>query len=45
MREFASSVLEGREPPITGEDGLRALEVVVAAYEAAERGEPVAVGS
>ena len=44
VREFASSVLEDKEPPVTGEDGLRALEVVSAAYEAAESGRPVAIG-
>jgi predicted dehydrogenase len=32
LREFARSVIEGGEPPITGEDGVAALKVVEAIY-------------
>ena len=31
----------GRDPSITGEDGLKALEVALAAYRSAETNEPV----
>jgi len=36
VRDFASAVLEDREPAITGHDGLRALEIVEAIYESAK---------
>lgn len=39
--DFARAVRAGESPPITGEDGRRALEVCVAIYRAAERGRPV----
>jgi predicted dehydrogenase len=39
--EFAASIRERRPPSVTGEDGLKALQVVLAAYESAETGEPV----
>lgn len=41
--DFADGVLAGRPVPISGTDGLRALEVAVAAYRSAERQEPVAI--
>lgn len=41
--DFVASIREDREPEITPDDGLRAVAVVEAAYESAERGEPVAV--
>ncbi len=41
IRGFLDAVRDGREPPITGEDGLRAVEVVQAAYRSLESGEPV----
>ena len=41
MRDFVAMIAEGREPSITGRDGLKALEVALAAYQSAERGEPV----
>jgi predicted dehydrogenase len=40
---FVDAVLAGRPVPISGEDGLRALEVVMAAYRSAELGRPVAI--
>ncbi|RIK35042.1 MAG: gfo/Idh/MocA family oxidoreductase [Chloroflexi bacterium] len=43
--DFVSMIQRGRSPSITGEDGLRALEVTLAAYRSAEAGEPVAVRS
>ena len=42
---FADAILEGRPVPITGEDGLRALEVAIAAYRSAEARRPVAIAS
>lgn len=41
IREFVDSIREGRQPEITGLDGLRALEVALGAYESAAKGEPV----
>jgi UDP-N-acetylglucosamine 3-dehydrogenase len=40
---FVDAILAGRPVPIGGEDGLRSLEVVVAAYRSAELGRPVAI--
>jgi predicted dehydrogenase len=41
--EFVAAIREDREPSATGVDGLRALEVVDAAYRSIESGEPVRV--
>lgn len=43
VEDFISSVREGNSPSITGEDGLRALEVAIAAYESSEKKEPVKI--
>ncbi|MEA2661774.1 MAG: UDP-N-acetylglucosamine 3-dehydrogenase [Chloroflexota bacterium] len=40
---FVDAILAGRPVPITGTDGLRSLEVVIAAYRSAELGRPVAI--
>lgn len=41
MAEFVSAIREGRPPAITGDDGLRAVEIVMAAYRSAETGQVV----
>lgn len=41
LREFVASVREQRPPAITGEDGLRALELLDAVRASAEQGAPV----
>lgn len=41
VQDFVSSVIERREPAVTGIDGLRAVEVTVAAYESAASGRMV----
>jgi predicted dehydrogenase len=41
--EFVAAVRADREPSVTGVDGLRAVEVTVAAYESARIGQPVQV--
>lgn len=41
IEEFVAAIREGRPPAVTGEDGLRALEVALAAYRSAETGAPV----
>jgi len=38
---FAAAVRAGQTPPVTGEDGRKALEIVLAVYRAAETGAPV----
>ena len=45
VRDFVEMIRNGSEPSISGTDGLRALEVALAAYRSAELGEPVAVVS
>lgn len=41
MRDFVEMVRTGREPSITGQDGLAAVAVALAAYRSAETGKPV----
>jgi predicted dehydrogenase len=41
LRAFLDAVRDGSEPPVTGLDGLRAVEVVQAAYRSLDLGEPV----
>ncbi|MFE7060794.1 Gfo/Idh/MocA family protein [Sutcliffiella sp. NPDC057660] len=43
VADFITSVREGKSPSITGEDGLKALEVAIAAYQSAEKNEPIAI--
>jgi len=43
IRDFVDMIATGREPSITGYDGLKALEVALAAYLSSERGEPVSL--
>lgn len=44
VRDFVAAVNERREPPITGYDGLKAVEVTLAAYKSAELGKAVEIG-
>ena len=41
IKDFTEMIRTGREPSVTGEDGLRALEVALAAYRSAQRREVV----
>jgi len=43
MADFVEMIREGREPSITGYDGLKALEVALAAYESARTGSPISL--
>ena len=43
VADFVGMIREGREPSITGYDGLKALEVALAAYESARVGKPIAI--
>jgi predicted dehydrogenase len=43
IRDFVDMIRTGRAPSITGMDGLRALEVALAAYRSAEVGAPVSL--
>ena len=45
LEDFAQNVLHGRTPPITVDDGVRALEVAIAATRARETGLPVTIAS
>ncbi len=45
LEAFVDAVREQRQPAVTGVDGLRAVEIVDAAYRSIEAGEPVRVGS
>jgi predicted dehydrogenase len=39
--EFIMSIIEGREPAITGRDARAALEIIVAAYKSSEAGKEI----
>ncbi|HYP14441.1 MAG TPA: Gfo/Idh/MocA family oxidoreductase, partial [Bryobacteraceae bacterium] len=41
--DFGNAIREGRRPLVSGEDGFRALDVVISAYESARRGEKVVI--
>ena len=41
--DFADMIRTGRDPSISGHDGLQALRVALAAYESAQTGQPVAL--
>jgi predicted dehydrogenase len=41
VAEFIAAMREGRQPGVTGVDGLRAVEVTLAAYESVRTGQPV----
>jgi predicted dehydrogenase len=43
ISDFVETIAQGRAPSISGQDGLKALEVALAAYLSAQRGEPVAL--
>jgi predicted dehydrogenase len=40
---FASAVAAGEDPPVTGQDGRAAVEIILAAYQSASTGRPVAL--
>ncbi len=41
VQDFVDAVREGREPAVTGREARQAVDLILAAYAAAERGEPV----
>lgn len=41
VQDFVDAIREGRDPAVTGREARRAVDLVLAAYAAAERGEPV----
>jgi predicted dehydrogenase len=41
IRGFVDAIRNDTDPFVTGEDGLRAMEVALCAYESAKRHEPV----
>jgi predicted dehydrogenase len=43
MRDFVAMIADGRAPSITGQDGLKALEVALAAYQSAIAGAPITI--
>ncbi len=45
VEEFVSAIREGRRPAVTGEDGLKAVEIVMAAYRSAETGQVVTLAA
>jgi len=41
LKHFVKSVEEDKEPPVTGEDALRAIEIAIAALESMKTGKPI----
>jgi predicted dehydrogenase len=41
--DFAAAVSQGHSPPVTGTDGRKALEMVLAIYQSAQTGRPVSL--
>ena len=41
LDDYARAVMGGQDPPVTGEDGRRAIEIVLAAYASAGEGKAV----
>ncbi len=44
VQEFVDAVREQRPPKVTGEDGYKALEITLAAYQSAASGQAVSLG-
>jgi len=45
LAEFAAAIREGRDPAISGEDGLPTLQIIDAVFESARTGKPVALAA
>lgn len=45
LADFVAAIREDRPPRVTGEDGLRALQIALAAYASAAQGQPVRLGA
>ena len=43
LNSFLHAVVEGKEPEITGEDGLKALKMVIAAYKSSKEHRPISL--
>ncbi|BFT71120.1 Gfo/Idh/MocA family protein [Paenibacillus sp. P36] len=43
IRDFVKALRQGEQVPVTGEDGLKAAQVALAAYESVKLGQPVAM--
>lgn len=41
IAEFVAAIRENRPPAVTGQDGYKALQIVLAAYQSVETGQPV----
>jgi UDP-N-acetyl-2-amino-2-deoxyglucuronate dehydrogenase len=41
IKDFLQAIREGREPAVTGEEGRKAVEIILAIYRSARSGEPV----
>ncbi|MFZ5859596.1 MAG: Gfo/Idh/MocA family oxidoreductase, partial [Spirochaetota bacterium] len=43
IEEFISAIQEGRQPAVTGEDGLAAVRIIEAAYKSIQEGKAIMV--
>jgi len=43
INEFVAAIRDNRQPSVSGYDGLKAVEVVEAAYASANSGQPVSL--
>jgi UDP-N-acetyl-2-amino-2-deoxyglucuronate dehydrogenase len=44
-RDYVAAVREGRDPLVSGEEGRKPLEIILAVYESARTGAPVTLGA
>ncbi|KAB8127494.1 Gfo/Idh/MocA family oxidoreductase [Gracilibacillus oryzae] len=44
IRDFIQNISEGKDPATSGYDGLKAVEVILAAYESAEKVKTISIG-
>jgi predicted dehydrogenase len=45
FRDFGEAIQSGKQPLVSGEEGYRALELVISAYESCRQGQKVALAS
>jgi predicted dehydrogenase len=44
LKDFCETIIAGRSPLVTGEDGRAGVEAVLAAYQSIAEGRPIRIG-
>ena len=45
IEDFIAAIRENREPLVNGEEGMKALAIVLGIYDSSRRGKPVGIGA